>query len=80
MRISRLVLLGIPQAGAMLFGTVPHEWVRDRAPVERTRTLVDTFPRHIVARDTASKELFIFVGNRLDKQHESFLNDCFRVV
>ena len=46
-RISRLVLLEIPQASATLFDTVPHEWVRDRALVERARSLVDTLPRHM---------------------------------
>jgi len=43
--ISRLVLLEIPQVGATLFDIVPHEWVRDRALVERARALVDALPR-----------------------------------
>lgn len=46
-RISRLVLLEIPQAGATLFDMVPHEWVRDRTLVERARALVDALPRHM---------------------------------
>lgn len=46
-RISRLVLLEIPQKGAALFDTVPHEWVRDRALVERARALVGILPSHL---------------------------------
>lgn len=46
-RISRLVLLEVPQAGATLFDTVPPDWVRDRGLVERARALVDALPRHM---------------------------------
>jgi len=46
-RISRLVLLEIPQAGASLFDTVPHGWVRDRALVARAKVLTDRLPRHM---------------------------------
>lgn len=46
-RISRLVLLEIPQATVTLFDTVPPDWVRDRGLVERVRALVEGLPRHM---------------------------------
>lgn len=44
-KISRLVLMELPEPWENLFHTVPHGWVKDRELVERAAVLIEALPR-----------------------------------